>query len=64
MSSVAFAQAMSDPDFCNWPQCMVRPCIARRFRRLALAVLHQCIWPLLGAIVLRAIMDIARKRSD
>src|ERR1700733_9045746 len=28
---------------------MVRPCVARRFRRMAVAVLHQCIRPLIGA---------------
>jgi hypothetical protein len=41
-------------------QCMVRPCVARGFRRsVGFAVLHQCIRPLIGALVLRAIMDIS-----
>jgi hypothetical protein len=31
-------------------QCMVRPCVARGFRRsIGFAVLHQCIRPLIGA---------------
>src|SRR6266581_7453864 len=31
-------------------QCMVRPCVARGFRRFGgFAVLHQCIRPLIGA---------------
>jgi hypothetical protein len=31
-------------------QCMVRPCVARGFRRsVGFAVLHQCIRPLIGA---------------
>ena len=30
-------------------QCMVRPCVARGFRRSGDAVLHQCIRPLVGA---------------
>src|SRR5437899_12778224 len=30
-------------------QCMVRPCVARGFVELASAVLHQCIWRLIGA---------------
>jgi hypothetical protein len=39
---------------------MVRPCVARVFRRsVGFAVLHQCIRPLIGALVLRAIMDIS-----
>src|SRR5712691_13060249 len=39
---------------------MVRPCVARGFRRsVGFAVLHQCIRPLIGALVLRAIMDIS-----
>ena len=29
--------------------CMVRPCVARGLRRSAVAVLHQCIRPLIGA---------------
>jgi hypothetical protein len=29
---------------------MVRPCVARRFRRSGGAVLHQCIRPLIGAL--------------
>src|SRR5215813_1334217 len=37
---------------------MVRPCVARGFLELASAVLHQCIRPLIGA-VLRATMDIS-----
>jgi len=31
-----------------WPECMVRPCVARRFGELAVRVLHQCIRPLVG----------------
>ena len=32
-------------------QCMVRPCVARGFRRsVGFAVLHQCIRPLIGAV--------------
>ena len=44
-------------------QCMVRPCVARGFRRIwRIAVLHQCIRPLIGArCVLRAIMDISAR---
>ena len=38
---------------------MVRPCVAREFVDLAVAVLHQCIRPLVGAFALRAIMDIS-----
>jgi len=35
---------------CNrWPECMVRPCVARGFVNLADAVLHQCIRSLIGA---------------
>ena len=35
----------------NAPQCMVRPCVAREFRRSGgFAVLHQCIRPLIGAV--------------
>src|SRR6202789_2809539 len=30
-------------------QCMVRPCVARGFVNLTVAVLHQCIRPLIGA---------------
>jgi len=30
-------------------ECMVRPCVAREFVDLAVAVLHQCIRPLVGA---------------
>jgi hypothetical protein len=41
-------------------QCMVRPCGARRFVDLGDAVLHQCIRPLVGAL-LRAIMDISAR---
>ena len=34
----------------NWPTCMVRPCVARGFRRsVGSSVLHQCIRPLIGA---------------
>jgi hypothetical protein len=33
-----------------WPTCMVRPCVARGFRRsVGSSVLHQCIRPLIGA---------------
>ena len=33
-----------------WPTCMVRPCVARGFRRsVGSLVLHQCIRPLIGA---------------
>lgn len=32
-----------------WPECMVRPRVARGFVNLADAVLHQCIRPLIGA---------------
>jgi len=33
----------------NMTQCMVRPCVARGFRRVGgPAVLHQCIRPLIG----------------
>jgi hypothetical protein len=43
---------------------LVRPCVARGLLRVgACAVLHQCIRPLIGAFVLRAIMDSARLRS-
>ena len=39
---------------------MVRPCVARGFRRsVSIAVLHQCIRPLLEQFELRAIMDIS-----
>src|SRR5438477_6117400 len=41
-------------------RCMVRPCVARRFVELTVAVLHQCIRPLIGAL-LRAIMDISAR---
>ena len=35
----------------NLTQCMVRPCVAREFRRsVGIAVLHQCIRPLIGAV--------------
>ena len=40
---------------------MVRPCVAREFVDLAVAVLHQCIRPLVGAFALRAIMDISAR---
>jgi hypothetical protein len=57
-------EAASSPDICSyWPdltQCMVRPCVARGFVELSVAVLHQCIRPLIGAVGLRAIMDIKR----
>ena len=40
---------------------MVRPCVARGFRRsVGSSVLHQCIRPLIGA-VLRATMDISAR---
>jgi len=43
------------------PKCMVRPCVARGFRRsVGSSVLHQCIRPLIGA-VLRAAMDISAR---
>src|SRR3990170_3710693 len=38
---------------------MVRPCVARGFRRSGFWILHQCIRPLIGAFVLPAIMDIS-----
>src|SRR5882757_7734654 len=38
---------------------MVRPCVARGFVELASAVLHQCIRSLVGAVLLRTIMDIS-----
>src|SRR5665811_2550970 len=38
---------------------MVRPCVARGFVKLASAVLHQCIRSLIGAVLLRTIMDIS-----
>jgi hypothetical protein len=40
---------------------MYGPCVARGFLDLADAVLHQCIRPLIGARVLRAIMDISAR---
>ncbi len=43
-------------------RCMVRPCVARGFCRAGgCAVLHQCIRPLVGGDVLRAIMDISAR---
>src|ERR1019366_800228 len=42
-------------------QCMVRPCVARGFVKLASAVLHQCIRSLIGAVLLRTIMDISAR---
>jgi hypothetical protein len=37
---------------------MVRPCVARGLLRVGgCAVLYHCIGPLIGAFVLRAIMD-------
>jgi len=33
----------------EWPDCMVRPCVARGFVDLVDAVLHYCIRPLIGA---------------
>ena len=43
---------------------MVRPCVARDFRRsVGFAVLHQCIRPLIGAL-LRTIMDISARASS
>src|SRR6516164_9765483 len=44
-----------------WPTCMVRPCVARGFRRsVGSSVLHQCIRPLIGA-VLRATVKAGRR---
>ena len=41
---------------------MVRPCVARGFRRsVGSSVLHQCIRPLIGAVLLRTIMDISAR---
>src|SRR5262245_65363856 len=40
---------------------MVRPCVARGLLDLADVVLHQCIRPLVGARVLRAIVDISAR---
>ena len=40
---------------------MVRPCVARGFVKLASAVLHQCIRSLIGAVLLRTIMDISAR---
>ena len=40
---------------------MVRPCVARGFVKLASAVLHQCIRSLIGASLLRTIMDISAR---
>src|SRR5262245_55380622 len=45
----------------NLTHCMVRPCGARGFHDPADAVLHQCIRPLIGAFVLRAIMGISAR---
>src|SRR5262249_27706547 len=45
------------------PDCMVRPCVARGFLELASAVLHQCIRPLIGAL-LPAIMDISARATS
>jgi len=42
-------------------QCMVRPCVARDFVEMTVAVLHQCIRPSIGACLLRAIMDISAR---
>src|SRR5262245_11526910 len=42
---------------------MVRPCVARGFLELASAVLHQCIRPLIGAL-LPAIMDISARATS
>ena len=43
---------------------MVRPCVARGFRRsVGFVVLHQCIRPLIGAL-LRTIMDISARASS
>src|ERR1019366_8340905 len=52
---------------CSWrvfrllTQCMVRPCVARGLVKLASAVLHQCIRSLIGAVLLRTIMDISAR---
>src|SRR4029453_12062276 len=43
--------------------CMVRPCVARGFSELAVAVLHQCIRPLVRRVP-RAIMDISAPESS
>src|SRR6266702_2829212 len=43
---------------------MVQPCVARRFRRLAAAVLLQCIRSLVGAVLLRTIMDISARATS
>jgi hypothetical protein len=45
----------------NLTHCMVRPCGARGFHDPADAVLHQCIRPLIGEFVLRAIMGISAR---
>src|SRR5262249_39676592 len=45
------------------PKCMVRPCVARGFVDLADVVLHQCIRPLIGAL-LPAIMDISARATS
>lgn len=42
-------------------RCMVRPCVARDFVEMTVAVLHQCIRPSIGACLLRAIMDISAR---
>src|ERR1035437_6336713 len=41
--------------------CMVRPCGTMSFVKLAFAVLHQCIRSLIGAVLLRTIMDISAR---
>ena len=46
------------------PICMVRPCVARGFVDLASAVLHQCIRSLVGAVLLRTIMDISARATS
>src|SRR6202165_1605533 len=43
---------------------MVRPCVARGFVNLADAVLHQCIRSLVGAVLLRTIMDISARATS
>ena len=43
---------------------MVRPCVARGFVDLASAVLHQCIRSLVGAVLLRTIMDISARATS
>jgi hypothetical protein len=43
---------------------MVRPCVARGFVDLASAVLHQCIRSLIGAVLLRTIMDISARATS